>query len=60
MMSSMEPIGFLYNNFNTIDNKADGDCVFRSLAVAMGLDESLGSDIKRIIQTIKEPKTQLI
>ena len=60
MMSSMEPIGFLYNNFNTIDNKADGGCLFRFLAITMGLDESLGSDIKRIIQTIKEPKTQLI
>ena len=56
----MEPIGFLYNNFNTIDNKADGGCLFRFLAITMGLDESLGSDIKRIIQTIKEPKTQLI
>ena len=52
----MEPIGFLYNNFNTIDNKADGGCLFRFLAITMGLDESLGSDIKRIIQAIKEPK----
>ena len=54
MLSNIEPVGFLYSRFRTVDNKANGNCMFASLALAMGMDESLGIDVKDLILEITQ------